>query len=484
MSERDSLIRWLTTRLGTSRDEAEKIVDGTNESASSTGDGKSQKEKGNPLAKEPDKIRRIVLGSILATGVAAVGTQLPSLFNSTLGTVLGNRISEDPDVIEEYKRQRGAAGEDQSLPQHIIDHINLNRTSSEIFSALPPDATEDSKIVASTLLTLGQGRMMSPANYDSLTRIALYSKSLSSKLLVTDILVSELVRGGASGQADMLFHSTVLPEDVSGNADNMIIYINQAFSLAYTSVSPISAIAPGSWGFNRALAMAEVVDFTNYGLKISGPNVELTKAPIIDKRAWEWNVKGFYSLNWTLLYYAAHQHDDRLNDVAEVQMHLLRQYSERAEYQRSVWNMAFIIGMFYHRRFEASGSTIAYQARDDFFAVCLNRGIGFPTNFDRLSTNKLNANEPVPLSMALMLHTLSRYRDEAQSGGLAGLKYISQLSSAVRPIPLFRAIDQIRRKLGEPLHPYKATEVYFTDDDSLSIYLLPNSQIFAGVEEA
>jgi hypothetical protein len=278
----------------------------------------------------------------------------------------------------------------------------------------------------------------------------------------------------------------VNPLELTG-PDERIIFVEKSLSHAYASLHRDLAISPQEWKLKPALEYAEVLGLSEIGVQIARRQrrfeVTVPAGVKIPTKGLLAGVKGFYIIHIILLFWSAGLIGEDLRDAADTQMSALEQHVKTPGLQRAVWNAAFTIGLQYHRKGLASGNSFGeFALRDGFFDICFNKRKNFWPQFtDRVSDERLSADDPAAISMVLMIASDASTGLRKRYPDVAGAGSILTFRQAIKSVAIRKAVDQIRLRAGYGITNEEELEIYSADDRTLEVYLPPLTEIRSSV---
>lgn len=385
----------------------------------------------------------------------------------------GHHLSEK---ITEYN----ADNEPFEFNDAFLAAFYQNRGSKDIDTNLPQSSGAIERRFVALFVDLRDGQYITSAEEEELKSLFLRANGVRSKLVLADVLSTQYIRAGEGNKARDLFNS--ISTTKIEHADDRRSLAEKIFSMAYTSVPRDHALSPDLWGFDAAFACLDKDELASLGIHISNTfgktavNIPGSLGNIGASNYF--NAKGFYIVNWTLLYWSICQNGADLASAAEIQYDSLALYSADGNMARQIWNFAFIIGLQYHRLGLSSGNSWGeFEIRDKFFQICFS-GIKEGKNPGAIvkqskRIKELLPNEVVPYCMAMLLRSDEKLSRKKYMKGVAPASQIAGLRESIRPLALHLVGDQFRFPSNPKITEDEAGETYSVGRGYLEIYTQP-----------
>ncbi|WP_156392837.1 hypothetical protein [Rhizobium sp. Root1220] len=459
-----------------SEKEALGVVESVSFESSDAGSGKSATD--HDVIKNPNRFtrRHMIFGGLGTVGLAGLALMKDAVRDAVVST------------ISEYATDAVAPFIDDksfSFDPKFISFLHANRQHADLLSIVPGRLQDEEKETVGYLDTFRRGHYLNVNQAIRIRDMLRQADDPSTRLILADLLTSQLLRSGAAAESKRIF-KVVKPLELNG-PDERLVYVEKALSQQYTSLPYDLALSPDKWGMEFAIEFAQFLNLSDVGIDVTPHQrrfkISVAREITIPTTGPMSGIKGFYVIQILLLYWSANLPGSDLRHAAEIHMSALQQHVKIGGLQRAVWNLSFTIGLQFHRRGLASGNSFKeFALRDMFFDICVNRRQNFWPHFtNRLSNDHLTADDPAALCMAITIASDPSTGLRERYKKIASPRYLLSFREAVKSVAIRRAIDQARKRAGYGITDEESIAIYGADDGSLGIYLPPLGDIRSNI---
>ena len=421
--------------------------------------------------------RRLVKG-LLRTAAVGVVAVLGDIAYNTWQSVTG-----EVGLAALKKFVDHVAPDDLTIRPGFVVLANRERGKQqrELLDVIVQELGNPTPVEAACIRALGRlndGGLVSPSDYTDIRHAAAKNEQGNTAAFVRTLLAAHLVRIGCTDEAgeliDLIDIGELAPEF-------KLLTIERKLSIHYVGLASSDALDTSRWKYGDALKAFrntspefDIVISDDPQPIIDLPENRITRHGIEAARARD--VQGFYLMFFSLLYWAANQKPDNLQDAGDLIWHALRELALEPKFERAVWNAGFIAALQFHRQGE-------FKQRDRLLRICLGDSHFWRS---RQPANRwgpsLKATDIMPIAAAHFMRSTPRLIDRLRVGGLVpSSAHISGLASQMAPSSLLQSVDIIRKVAEEGLSPAGLFLRHGIHQGGLGIYHEPAKAVRAGL---